>query len=108
MLRPSLCDYSGAYILVKGTIAVAQETAAAPNNANEKVIFKNCALFTNCMFRINNTQIDDAHDIDVIMVMYNLIEYIDYYSKKSRILWQYCKGEPALDNNGDITDFSPF
>ena len=62
MLRSSLCDYSDAYILVKGTITVAQETAAAPNNANKKVVFKNCVPFTNCISRINNAQTDDTHD----------------------------------------------
>ena len=48
MLRSGLCDYSNAYILVKGTIIVAPATAAAPNNANKKVIFKNCVSFNNC------------------------------------------------------------
>ena len=56
MLRSSLYDYSNAYILVKDAMAVAQETAPAPNNANKKVIFKNCAPFTNCISRTNNTQ----------------------------------------------------
>ena len=65
MLRSSLCDYSDAYILVKGTITVAEVTPAAPNNGNKNVIFKNCAQFTNCISRINNTQVDDAYDIDV-------------------------------------------
>ena len=92
---------------------VAQETAAAPNNANKKVIFKNCAPFTNYISRINNTQIDDAHDMYVVMPLYNLIEYSDNYSKTSAILWQYCRNEPALaddstridiDENNAITD----
>ena len=81
MLRSSLCDYSNGYILGKETISVAQETAAAPNNANKKVIFKNCELFTSCISRISNKQIDDAHDIDVVMAMHNLIEYSNNYSK---------------------------
>ena len=81
MLRSSLCDYSDAYILVKGTITVAQEIAAAPNNANKRVIFKNCAPFSNCISRTNNAQIDDAHDIDVVMSMYHLIEYSDIFQK---------------------------
>ena len=71
MLRSGLCDYNNAYILVKGNIIIAQETAAAPKNANKKVIFKNCAPFTGCISRINNTQI--------VMQMYNLIEYSDNY-----------------------------
>ena len=89
MLRSSLCDYSNAYTLVKETITVANTAAAAlaTNNLNKKVIFKNCASFTNCISRINNTQVNDAHDIDVVMPMYNLIEYSDNYSNSSGILW---------------------
>ena len=102
MLKSSLCDYSDAYIFVKGTITV-NNTAAADadaSNTNKKVIFKNCAPFTNCISEINNTQIDSAKDIDVIMSMYNLIEYSDNYSKTSGSLWQYCKDDiPAVDNN---------
>ena len=90
MLRSSLCDYSDGYILAKRTITVAEATAAAPNNVNQKVIFKNWAPFTNCISRINNTQVDNAHDIDVVMPMYNLVKYSDNYSKTSGILWQYC------------------
>ena len=62
MLRSSLCDYSDAYILVKGNISVNNTAAegAAANNASKKVIFKNCASFTNCISKINNTQIDNA------------------------------------------------
>ena len=71
ILRSILCDYSDTYIIVKGTIIVAKETAAAPNNANKKVTFKNYVPFTNCISRINNTQVDDAHDIDVVIPMHN-------------------------------------
>ena len=96
MLMSSLCD-NHAYILVEGTIAVAntEVAAAVANNVDKKVIFKTCALFTNCISRIDNTQVDDAHDIYVVMPMYNLIEYSDNYSKKSGILWQYCRDEPV-------------
>ena len=85
MLRYNLCDYSDAYILVKGNISVNNTAAAAadPNNRNKKVIFKNCAPFTNCISKINNTQIDNAEYIDIVMPMYNLIEYSDNYSKTS-------------------------
>ena len=74
MLKSSLCDYSDAYILVKGTTTVNNTAAqgAAANNTNKKVIFKNCAPFTNCISEINNTQIDNAKDIDIVMPMYNL------------------------------------
>ena len=78
MLRSSLCDYSDAYILVKGNISVnntaAAAAAAATNNTNEKVIFKNCAPFTNCISKINSTQIDNAQYVDIVMPMYNLIK----------------------------------
>ena len=75
------------------TITAAQ--GAAANNTNKKVIFKNCAPFTNCISEINNTQIDNAKDIDIVMPMYNLIEYSDNYAKTTGSLWQYCKDLPA-------------
>ena len=108
MLRSSLCDYSDAYILVKGNIAVNNNAGAgaAANNTNKKVIFKNCAPFTNCISKINNTQIDNAEYIDIVMPMYNLIEYSDNYSKTSGSLWKYCKDIPAVDDDGDIVDFN--
>ena len=107
IIRSNLCGYSDAYILVKGTITV-QNTAAADvavNNTHKKVIFKNCAPFTDCITEINNTQIDDAQKIDVVMPMYNLIEYSDAYSKTLASLWQYYRDEPVLDNNGNIIYF---
>ena len=106
MLRSSLCDYSDAYILAKGNISV-NNTAAADvdaNNTNKKVIFKNCAPFTKCISRINNTDIDNAQDIDIVMPMYNLIEYSDNYSKTSGSLWQYYKDDPN-DNLADSESF---
>ena len=67
MLSFSLCDQSDAYILFKGNISVNNTAAEAadPNNRNKKVIFKNCAPFTNCISKINNTQIDNAEYIDI-------------------------------------------
>ena len=119
MLRSSLCDYSDAYILVKGNITVNNTAAdgAAANNTNKKVIFKNCAPFTNCISKINNTQIVNAEYIDIVMPMYKLIEYSDNYSQTSGSLWQYCKEIPVIpmlliqtdnsgqtDNNGRINN----
>ena len=103
MLKSSLCDYSDAYILVKGTISVNNTAAdgAAANNTNKKVLFKNCAPFINCISEVNNTQIDNAKDIDIVMPMYKLIEYSDNYAKTSRSLWQYCKDIPARNNNNN-------
>ena len=107
MLKSSLCDYSDAYILVKGTISVNNIAAAGAgaNNANKKVIFKNCAPFTNCISEINNTQIGNAKDIDIVMPMYNIIEYSDNYAKTTGSLWQYCKDIPARNNNDEIVNF---
>ena len=85
ILRSSLCDYSDTYIPIKGTITVAEEKATELNNANKKIIFKNCVPFTNSISRINNTQVDDAHDVDAVMPMYNLTGYCDNYSKTSGI-----------------------
>ena len=69
MLRSSLCDYSDAYILVKGNILVNNTAAdgAAANNANKKVISKNCAQFTDCISKTNNTQIDNTKFIHIVM-----------------------------------------
>ena len=99
---------SDAYILVKGNITVnnTADAGAAANNTNKKVIFKNCAPFTNCISKINNTQIDNTEYIDIVMLMYNLIEYSDNYSKRSGSLWQYCKDIPAVDNDGNIIIFN--
>ena len=76
MLKSSLCDYSDAYILVKGTTGITvNNTAAADadaNSTNKKVIFKNCAPFTNCISEINNTQVDNAKDLDIAMSMYKI------------------------------------
>ena len=71
--RLSLCNYSDAYILVSGTRTVAEIAAGGGNNCIQ-IIFKNCVEFTNYMSEINNTQIDNAKDINVVMPMYNLIE----------------------------------
>ena len=68
------------------------------------MIFKNCAPFTNCISEINNTQVDNAKDIDIAMPMYNLIEYSDNFSEKSGSLWQYSKDIP--DNNNAIVNFA--
>ena len=70
MLRSSLCYYSDAYILVRGNISVnnTAATAAAANNTNKKVSFKNCGPFTNCISKINNTQIYNAKYIDIANV----------------------------------------
>ena len=106
MLKFSLCDYSDAYILVKGNITV-NNTDAAPAVANNTgKIFKSCAPFTICINEINNTQEDNAKDIDIVMPMYNLIEYSDNCSKTSESLWQYCKDIHAVDDDNAIVKFT--
>ena len=70
------------------------------------VIFKNSSPFTNCISKINNTQIDDAEYIDIVMPMYNLMEYSDNYSKTSGSLRQYCREIAAVNDNSDIVDFN--
>ena len=100
MLKSKLYEYSDAYILVKGTRTVVDISAAgaAANNTNKKVMFKNCAPFTNCITEINNTQIGNAHDINIVMPMDNLIKYSDNYLKTSASLWQCCKDVLAVNN----------
>ena len=78
MLKSSLCDYSDAYILVNGTITV-NELAAGRGNSNIQIIFKNCAQFTDCISKRNNTQIDNAKDINIVMQMYKSIDYSSNY-----------------------------
>ena len=99
MLKSS--DFSDAYILVKGRITIAgvgdDATARQAEKRDKGVSFKNCAPFTNCISQINNTQIDNAKDTDIVMPMYNLIEYSDNYAKITGSLWQYFRDEPDDD-----------
>ena len=108
MLKSSLCDYSDAYILVTWNITIINITAANANgnNTSKKVIFKYCAPFSNCISEINNTQLNKAKDIDIVIPMYNLIEYSDDYSKTSGSIWQSCKDIPAVNDNGNIVKFN--
>ena len=98
MLNASLCDYSDAYILVEGIIAVVGEgTNAAANAAvqnNKKVFSKNWAPFISYISKINNAEVDSAKDPDIVMPMYKLLQYNKNYSKASDSLWQNCRDEP--------------
>ena len=60
--------------------------------------------FTDCISKINNAQTDNAKDLDVVVVINNLIKYSNNYSNTSGILCQYCRDEPAVNNNGDIVN----
>ena len=108
MLKSSLYDYNDAYILVKRrriiTGAAANAAARQASERDKRVIFKNCSPFFNCKTDINNTEIDNAKDIDIVMPMYNFIEYSDNYSKISQSLWQYYRDE----TNDNLTDSESF
>ena len=95
-LESSLCDYSGAYILVTGNIT------ATPNNALTQVVFKRCASFKNCRTEINDIFIENADFINITIPMYNLIEYSDNYSDTSGSLWDFKRDE--IVNNADVTN----
>ena len=90
MLRSDLCDFSDAYIVVKGTITVTN-----PDNAkrNKSVAFKNNAPFINCISKINGVQIDNAEYLDVVMPMHNLLEYRKNYKKTTSSFWNYYRDE---------------
>ena len=122
MLRSDLCDFSDAYIVVKGDITVTKKTFTtddidAPNNTeadvtatntasnnafgNKKLVFKNNAPFINCISKINDVKIDNAEELDVVMSMYNLLEYSKNYRETTGGLWNYYRDEPSssIDNN---------
>ena len=86
MLNSSLCDYRDAYLLVSGTTKV-PELAAGGGNNNIQVLFKNSAPFIDSISKISNTQIDNTKDIDIVNLMYNLIEYSNKYLKTTKSLW---------------------
>ena len=82
--RSNLCHYSDACI---GAGADAAERQA--DERDKEAIFINCTLFINCETEIYNTEIDNAKDIDIVMLMYNSIKYSDNYSKTCQSLWRY-------------------
>ena len=92
VLKPNLCDYAEAYILVDGTIRAANALNAT------RLALKNCAPFTKCNLEINDEHVDTAENLDIVMPMYNLIEYSDNYQNSSSTLYQYKRDEPPEDN----------
>ena len=94
ILGSDLCDYSNAYIVVKGTMVLQGTTDASKRN--EKLALKNNALFESCIPRINNTLIDSAEDLDIVITMYNLLEYSENYTMTSRSLLKYYRDEVLL------------
>ena len=109
ILRSDLCDFSDAYILVTGNITIVKKTFTAnnieaPNNNvfnEKKLVFKNNAPFISCITKINGIKSDNAEDLDVVMLMYNLLEYSKNYKKTTGSLWNSYRDEPnsSTDNN---------
>ena len=101
MLRSDLCDFSDAYIVVKGDITLEGNNDA--NKRNKNLVFENNAPFINCISKINGVKIDNAEDLDVVMPMYNLLEYSKNYRKTTGSLWNYYRDEPSnpLSSNSE-------
>ena len=95
VIKPNLCDYSDAYVLVT------RDIATAGGNANTNVAFKNCAPFTRCVTHINDEHAETAKDLDIIMPMYNLLKYSDSYVDSSGGLWQFKRDEENMTNTGN-------
>ena len=98
VLKPNLCDYAEAYILVDGTIRAANALNAA------RLALKSCASFTKCNLEINDEHVDTAENLDIPMPMHNLIEYSDNYQDSSATLYQYKRDETPEDNA--VTDLT--
>ena len=100
MLRSDLYEFSNAYIVVKGTI-----TVTGPNDPSyeKKLALKNNVPLTFCTSKINNTLIDNAEDLDIVISMYNLLEYSKNYRKTTGSLWNYYRDKPnsskSVENN---------
>ena len=96
MLRSDLCDFSDAYIVVKGDITLTKTNGRGIIDIRNRFLaFKNNAPFTNCISKINNVLIDNAEDLDIVMPMYNLLEYSKNYRKTTDSLWNYYRDEPS-------------
>ena len=99
MLRSDLCDYSDAYVVAKG-----DATVTDPNNNayDTKLAFKNNTPFASSILKINSTLIDNAEFLDIVMPMYNLIDYSKNYSKITGSLFHYYRDEPDSGAEGNI------
>ena len=99
-IKSNLCDYSDAHILVTGNIT------ATGGGANDRVEFKNLAPFTKCIAHINSEHVDNADNLDIIIPMYNLIEYGGNYSDISGNLWQFKRDESSATDTGNPNNAS--
>ena len=95
MLRSDLCDFSDAYIVVKGDITLTKTPARVfIDTRNRVLVLKNNTSFTNCISKINNVLTDNAEDLDIVMPMHNLLEYSKNYRKTTGSFWNYYRDEP--------------
>ena len=103
MLTFDLCDYVDAYILVKGKITVTKGSNNDDNNNaySKKLAFKNNAPVTACISKINGKLIENAEDLDIVMPMYNLLEYSKNYRKTAGSLFNYYRDEPNSNTEGN-------
>ena len=99
VIKSNLGDYSDAYILVTGN------RTATGGDANTRVAFKNCAPFTKCTTHINDEHVDNADNLDIIISMYNLMEYSDSFSDTSRSPRQFKRDEQNM-NNGNAANIT--
>ena len=103
MLRSDLCDYADAYILINGTIIVTANAGAnnIRDERNRPLILKNNASFVSCITKINNELIEDAEDLDVVMPVYNLLEYSKNCRKTIGSFYNYYREELSNDDDDD-------
>ena len=101
MLRSDLCDFSDAYIVARGNITVTEPINA--KQKDESVAFKNNAPLVNFISKINDKQIENVEDLDIVLPMYNLLEYSKNYRKTTGSLWNYYRDEPSnpLSSNSE-------
>ena len=105
MLRSDLCDFSDAYIITKGDITFTKTNRREFIDVRNRFLtFKNNALFTNCMSKVNNVLTGNAEDLDIVMSMYNLLEYSKNYRNTTRRFWNYYRDEP---NSPPLNDDDP-
>ena len=105
MLRSGLCDYSDVYIVVKGGITFTKTNGRGIIDIRNRFLaYENNAPFNNCISKINNVLIDNAEDLDIVMPMYNLLEYSKNYRKTTGSLWNYYRNEP---NHPRLNDDDP-
>ena len=103
MLRSDLCDFNDVYIVVEGDMTLEGNNDA--NKRNKNLEFKNNAPFINCISKINGVKIDNAEDLDVVMPMYNLLEYSKNYRKTTGSLWNYYRDKPSNPLSSNSASF---